>query len=33
MFKKTEESEWTRFSRALGGERAAPSDAEETRER
>jgi cytoskeletal protein CcmA (bactofilin family) len=28
MFKKTEESEWTRFSRALGGQPAAPSDDE-----
>lgn len=26
MFKKTEESEWTRFSRALGGQPAAPTD-------
>ena len=28
MFKKTEESEWTRFSRALGSQPAAPSDDE-----
>lgn len=28
MFKKTEESEWTRFSRALGGPPAAPADEE-----
>jgi len=27
--KKTEESEWTRFSRALGGQQSAPSDADE----
>lgn len=26
MFKKSEESEWTRFSRALGGQPAAPPD-------
>jgi cytoskeletal protein CcmA (bactofilin family) len=30
--KKTEESEWTRFSRALGGQQPAPSDAEQTRD-
>lgn len=28
MFKKTEESEWTRFSRALGGQPATPPDDE-----
>ena len=28
MFKKTEESEWTRFSRALGSQPAAPPDDE-----
>jgi cytoskeletal protein CcmA (bactofilin family) len=28
MFKKTEESEWTRFSRALGSQSAAPTDDE-----
>ena len=26
MFKKTEESEWTRFSRALGGQPSAPTE-------
>lgn len=30
MFKKTEESEWTRFSRALGGAQPAPPQPEET---
>jgi cytoskeletal protein CcmA (bactofilin family) len=29
MFKKTEESEWTRFSRALGGTQPAPTQDEE----
>ena len=30
--KKSEESEWTRFSRALGGQQAGPSDADEERD-
>jgi cytoskeletal protein CcmA (bactofilin family) len=30
MFKKTEESEWTRFSRALGGNRDQPREREDT---